>query len=96
MANYLNTGKKQYTEAEKKAFHMGRAFATAKAGKRVKLPDNEKIKQSFKNGVNKVRSGKLSGGKKSTQTTCANCGSPLYVVDGNGVIVKVLDGGKAK
>ena len=88
MANYLNKGKKQYTEAEKKAFHMGRAFATAKAGKRVKCPD-EKTKQSFRNGVNSVK------GKQPEQTTCNNCGSPLYVVDGNGVVVKVLNGGKA-
>lgn len=88
MTNYSITGKKQYSEAEKKAFHMGRAFATAKAGKRVKLPDNEKIKQSFKNGVNRVRSGKPSGGKKSVQPN----GNPLYIVDGNGVVVKVLGG----
>ena len=80
--------RKKYSAKERKAFHMGQAYATAKAGKRVKCPD-EKTKQSFKNGVNSVR------GKKSVQATCTNCGSPLYVVDGNGVVVKVLNGGKA-
>lgn len=89
MAEYLNKGKKQFTEAEKKAYHMGRAFATAKAGKRVKCPD-EKTKRSFKNGVNAVR------GKKPKQATCTNCGAPLYVVDGEGVVLKVLNQGGAK
>lgn len=79
---------KKYSAKERKAFHMGVAYATAKAGKRVKCPD-EKTKQSFKNGVNSVK------GKKPKQTTCNNCGSPLYVVDGNGVVVKVLNGGCA-
>lgn len=79
---------KKYSAKERKAFHMGVAYATAKAGKRVKCPD-EKTKQSFKNGVNSVK------GKKPAQTTCKNCGSPLYVVDGNGVVVKVLNGGVA-
>lgn len=46
--------KKTYTAKEKKAYHMGRAYATAKAGKRVKISD-EKQKQSFRNGVNAVR-----------------------------------------
>ena len=80
--------KKNYSAKERKAYHMGRAYAAAKAGKRVKCSD-EKTKQSFKNGVNAVR------GKKPTQTTCTNCGAPLYVLDGNGVVVKVLNGGKS-
>lgn len=46
--------KKTYTAKERKAYHMGRAYATAKAGKRVKGM-NEAEKQSFRNGVNTVR-----------------------------------------
>lgn len=78
---------KKYSSKERKAYHMGRAYGTAKLGKRVKCPD-EATKQSFRNGVNAVKD------KKSEQATCANCGSPLYVVDGNGIVVKVLNGGK--
>lgn len=78
--------KKKYSAKERKAFHMGRAYATAKAGKRVKCPD-KKAEQSFKNGVNAVK------GRKPKRANCANCGTPLYVVDGNGVVLKVLNGG---
>lgn len=78
--------KKKYSAKERKAFHMGRAWAAGKAGKRVKCTD-EKTKKSFRNGVNSVR------GKKPAQASCNNCGAPLYVVDGDGVVVKVLNGG---
>ncbi len=74
--------KKKYSAKERKAFHMGRAYATAKAGKRVKCPD-KKTEQSFKNGVNAVK------GRKPVRANS----NPLYVVDGNGVVLKVLNGG---
>ena len=80
---------KKYSVSERKAYHMGRAFATAKKGGRVKCPD-EKTRQSFRNGLHSVEVG------KSAKTVSSNCGSPLYVVDGDGVVVKVLHGGKAK
>ena len=79
--------KKKYSAKERKAFHMGRAYATAKAGKRVKCPDT-KTEQSFKNGVNAVK------GRKPKRANCTNCGAPLYVVDGNGVVLQVLGGAK--
>lgn len=75
--------KKIYSAKERKAFHMGRAYATAKAGKRVKLPDEE-TKRSFKNGVNVVRGGALS----------QNYGSSRYLVNESGEILKVYGGGK--
>ena len=78
--------KKTYTAKEKKAYHMGRAYATAKAGKRVKISD-EKQKQSFRNGVNAVR------GKGVTRKGKVPKGS-YYLVDGNGVIVGVASGKK--
>lgn len=74
---------KKYSAKERKAYHMGRAYQTAKAGKRVKCPD-EKTKQSFRNGVNSVK------GKKPAQA----CGSPAYIVDSNGVVLQVLGGAK--
>ena len=78
--------KAQYSAAEKKAFHMGRAYAAGKANKRVKCR-TEKEKASFRNGVNAVR-GKKSGGKakRKNGVKCDNCG---YFVDADGVIVKV-------
>lgn len=81
--------KKKYSAKERKAYHMGRAYATAKAGRRVSLPD-EKTKQSFRNGI------KAATSKKPAKAKCANCGSPLYVIDGDGVVVKVLNGGAKK
>ena len=45
---------KKYTQAEKQAYHGGRAWAAGKAGKRVKLK-TEKEKDSFRNGVKSVR-----------------------------------------
>lgn len=83
---------KKYSAKERKAFHMGRAWAAGKEGKRIPCPD-EKTKQSFRNGVKATRERKSGGGKKSAQTKCSNCGTPLYVVDGNGVVVEVLKGG---
>lgn len=70
--------KKKYTAKERKAYHMGRAYAAAKAGKRVDCPDS-KSKQSFRNGVNAVR-GK---GKSKTKSASGVC----LVVDENGVVV---------
>lgn len=98
MANYLNTGKKQYTEAEKKAFHMGRAWAAGKIGKRVPCPD-EKTKQSFRNGVKAMRERKSNGGKKSAKVGQSPLVySPILggcLIDSDGCIVKVLNGGKS-
>lgn len=74
---------KNYSAKERKAYHMGRAYQTAKLGKRVPCPD-EKTKQSFRNGVNSVK------GKKPVQTNS----NPLYVVDANCVVLKVLGGAK--
>ena len=53
--------KAKYSAKERKAYHMGRAYATAKAGRRIACPD-EATKQSFRNGVNDVR-GKKSAAK---------------------------------
>lgn len=83
---------KKYSSKERKAYHMGRAWAAGKSGKRVSCPD-EKTKQSFKNGVKAMR-GRKPVGKKSVQKACSNCGAPLYVVDGNGVVLEVVKGGK--
>ena len=47
--------RKQYSKDERKAYAIGRAYGAAKAGKRVKCPDN-KTKQSFRNGYNSVKS----------------------------------------
>lgn len=77
--------KKTYTAKERKAYHMGRAYAAAKAGKRVKCT-GEKEKQSFRNGVNAVRGRKkrsYNGGKT------ADKGDFCYIVDANGEIVDV-------
>lgn len=74
---------KRYSAKERKAYHMGRAYGAAKAGKRVKCTD-EKEKRSFRNGVNSVK------GKKPINKVT----SPSYLVNGNGEILKVLNGGK--
>lgn len=74
--------RKQYSEREKQAYHAGRGYAAAKAGKRVACK-TEKEKASFRNGVKAVRS-KKSG--KRNGVKCPNCG---YIVDADGVIVKV-------
>lgn len=76
--------KRSYSAKERKAYHMGRAYASAKAGKRVNCPDS-KSKQSFRNGVNSVR-GKATGRKKKT----SGKGDMCLVVDGNGVVVGKL------
>ena len=54
MSRYPNRGKKSYSEAEKRAYHGGRAYAAGKAGKRVKLK-TEREKKSFSNGVKSIR-----------------------------------------
>ena len=81
--------KKTYSTKERKAFHMGRAYAAAKAGKRVKLrvvcPD-EATKQSFRNGVNSVRGKKSTAKEKMRAKPADSC----YLVDGDGVIVGVV------
>lgn len=76
--------KRSYTAKERKAYHMGRAYAAAKAGKRVNCPDS-KSKQSFRNGVNSVRgkTGKRKARSKGKTDMC-------LVVDGNGVVVGKL------
>lgn len=86
MGKYPNRGKKQFTEREKRAFSAGKGYAAAKANKRVKCR-TEKEKASFRNGVNAVRC-KKSGGKakRKNGVKCDNCG---YIVDADGVIVKV-------
>lgn len=76
--------KKNYSAKERKAYHMGRAYQTAKEGKRVACPD-EKTKESFRNGVNSVKS------KSSVQ----NGGSRCYLVNDSGEILKVYGGGKS-
>ena len=82
--------KKTYTAKEKKAYHMGRAYAAEKAGKRVKISD-EKQKQSFRNGVNAVRG---KGGKRKVKTASKVPKGSYYLVDGDGVIVGVASGKK--
>lgn len=79
--------KKKYTAKERKAFHMGRAWAAGKDGKRIPCPD-EKTEQSFRNGVRDTRERKSGGGKTASPKS-----NLFYVVDGNGVVVKVLNGG---
>ena len=78
----------KYSAKERKAFHMGRAWAAGKDGKRIPCPD-EKTKQSFRNGVRDTRERKSGGGKTAKSNLF-----PLYVVDGNGEVLKVLNGGK--
>lgn len=73
--------KKSYSAKERKAYHMGRAYAAAKAGKRVNCPDS-KSKQSFRNGVNSVRGKRKTRGKGKADM--------CLVVDGNGVVVGKL------
>ena len=80
--------KVKYSAKERKAYHMGRAYATAKAGKRIACPD-EATKQSFRNGVNDVR-GKKSTAKKSARKGGKNKGGFCYVVNSDGEIVEVM------
>lgn len=47
---------KKYSRKERKAFHMGRAWAAGKEGKQIVCPD-EKTRQSFRNGVKATRKG---------------------------------------
>lgn len=94
MEKYPNRGKKQFTEREKRAFSAGKGYAAAKAGKRVACK-TEKEKQSFRNGVKSVRDATSGGktksankksGKSKRGVRCENCG---YIVDADGVLVKV-------
>lgn len=80
--------KAKYSAKERKAYHMGRAYATAKAGKRIACPD-EATKQSFRNGVNDVR-GKKNAAKKSARKGGKNKGGFCYVVNSDGEIVEVM------
>ena len=50
MPKYVNRGKRQFSEREKRAYSAGRGYAAAKKGKRIKC-NTEKEKQSFRNGV---------------------------------------------
>ena len=76
--------KRSYTAKERKAYHMGRAYAAAKAGKRVNCPDS-KSKQSFPNVMNPVGV-KTDKRKKRGKGKADMC----LVVDGNGVVVGKL------
>ena len=86
--------KAKYSAKERKAYHMGRAYATAKAGRRVACPD-EATKQSFRNGVNDVRNRKSV--KKSTADKSYKGGKngykrePCYLVDKDGVIIETFE-----
>lgn len=53
MPKYVNRGKRQFSEREKRAYSAGRGYAAAKKGKRIKC-NTEKEKQSFRNGVKSV------------------------------------------
>ena len=46
---FRNKGKRSYTVKEKRAYDAGRAYAKAKAGKRMGLK-TKKEQESFKNG----------------------------------------------
>lgn len=81
---------KRYSASERKAFHMGRAFATAKAGGRVVGMTNEQ-KQSFKNGVKSVRGGKKPAQVQGIVAYIPSVGKCL--VDADGCILKVINGG---
>ena len=50
---------------------------------------SSKERKAYHNGVNAV-----NGRKKKLQSACMKCGTPLYVVDGDGVVVQVLGGAK--
>lgn len=50
MAQYLNRGKRQFSEREKRAYSAGRGYAAAKRGKRVQCK-TAREKQSFRNGL---------------------------------------------
>ena len=80
--------KAKYSAKERKAYHMGRAYASGKAGNRNVSPD-ESMKQSFRNGVNDVR-GKKSAAKKSARKGGNNKGGFCYVVNSDGEIVEVM------
>ena len=45
---------KKYSEAQKIGYYSGKAYATAKKGKRVRLK-TEKARNAFKQGVKSVR-----------------------------------------
>ena len=53
MHKYVNRGKRQFSEREKRAYSAGRGYAAAKKGKRIKC-NTEKERQSFRNGVKSV------------------------------------------
>lgn len=80
--------KKTYSPEEEKAYHMGRAYATAKAGKRVKCT-SEKEKQSFRNGVNAVRGKKSKVRKTGKRKKSADV---VHLVDANGEVFTVING----
>ena len=79
--------KKQYSPEEKKAYHMGRAYAVAKAGGRVNCPD-EKTKASFRNGVKAVKGRRKKAKSKNTgKQSAGGC----LVVDSDGVVIGTAD-----
>lgn len=84
---------KKYSSKERRAFHMGRAYAAAKAGKRVNCPD-EKTKKSFRNGMKVTRVNQSGGGKKSARAhSVFVAGVGNCLVDNDGRILKVLNRG---
>ena len=54
MSRYLNRGRRQFSEEEKRAFHGGRAYGAAKMGRRVSFRTKSE-RDSFSNGVKSVR-----------------------------------------
>lgn len=63
MAQFLNRGKRQFSEREKRAYSAGRGFGAAKAGRRFACKTAAE-KQSFRNGLNSVKK-KAKGGKSN-------------------------------
>jgi hypothetical protein len=54
MSNYVNRGRRSFSDREKRAYSAGIGYGCAKKGKRVKC-NNEREKQSFKNGFHRVK-----------------------------------------
>ena len=57
MGQYLNRGKRSFSEREKRAYSAGRGYGAAKQGKFVKC-EMVKEKHCFLNGFNSVKRGK--------------------------------------
>ena len=57
MAQFVNRGKRQFSEREKRAYSAGRGYGAAKAGRRIACK-TAKEKQSFRNGLRTALQGK--------------------------------------